>query len=107
MAPEQPTEMANQETLVTLHSLKDISTNQQPSTILMADDHTVNQELSSLLLHKLGHEVEMIPDGKAAIETIQKRPFALILMDCQMPDMDRYATTKRFEPGKENNAISR
>ncbi|MFZ1747881.1 MAG: response regulator [Nitrospirales bacterium] len=94
MAPEQPTEMANQENLVTLHSLKDISSNQQPSTILVADDHTVNQELASLLLHKLGHEVEVVSNGKAAIETLQKRPFALILMDCQMPDMDGYATTK-------------
>jgi CheY-like chemotaxis protein/HPt (histidine-containing phosphotransfer) domain-containing protein len=94
MVPEQPTEKANQDTLVTLHSLKDKSRNQQPSTILVADDHTVNQELASLLLHKLGHEVEVVPNGKAAIETIQKRPFALILMDCQMPDMDGYATTK-------------
>ncbi|MGP0594277.1 response regulator [Nitrospira sp. T9] len=94
MAPEQPTEMANQENLFTLHSLKDLSPNQQPSTILVADDHTVNQELASLLLHKLGHEVEMVSNGKTAIETLQKRPFALILMDCQMPDMDGYATTK-------------
>ncbi|MCA9453089.1 MAG: response regulator [Nitrospira sp.] len=94
MAPEQPTEMANQETLVTLHSFKDISTKQQPSTILVADDHTVNQELATLLLHKLGHEVEVVSNGRAAIATLQKRPFALILMDCQMPDMDGYATTK-------------
>jgi signal transduction histidine kinase/CheY-like chemotaxis protein/HPt (histidine-containing phosphotransfer) domain-containing protein len=94
MAPEQLTEMANQEFLVTLHSLKEKSTNQQPKTILVADDHTVNQELASLLLHKLGHEVEVVPNGKAALETLQKRPFALILMDCQMPDMDGYATTK-------------
>lgn len=94
MAPEQPTETANQEILVTLHSLKDTSTNQQPSTILVADDHTVNQELAPLLLHKLGHKVEVVSNGKAAIETLQKRPFALILMDCQMPDMDGYATTK-------------
>lgn len=94
MAPEQPTETANQEILVTLHSLKDTSTNQQPSTILVADDHTVDQELASLLLHKLGHKVEVVSNGKAAIETLQKRPFALILMDCQMPDMDGYATTK-------------
>ncbi|MCA9419470.1 MAG: response regulator, partial [Nitrospira sp.] len=94
MASDQQLETANQEKLVTLHSLKEQSCNQEPSTILVADDHIVNQELASLLLHKIGHEVEVVSNGKEALERLRERAFALILMDCQMPEMDGYAATK-------------
>ncbi|MDH5700159.1 MAG: response regulator, partial [Nitrospirota bacterium] len=103
MAPDQPTEGTNQEPLITQHSLKEQSLNQQPSTILVADDHNVNQELASLLLQKLGHQVEVARNGKEAFETLQKRSFALILMDCQMPVMDGYAATQAIRAWEGEN----
>ena len=62
--------------------------------ILAADDHPVNQELISLLVKKLGHQVELVSNGKEAFEALQRKAFALVLMDCQMPEMDGYEATR-------------
>ena len=48
--------------------------------ILAADDHPVNQELVSLLVKKLGHQVELVSNGKEAFEALQRKAFALVLM---------------------------
>jgi CheY-like chemotaxis protein len=62
--------------------------------ILAADDHPVNQELVSLLVKKLGHQVELVSNGKEAFKALQDKAFALVLMDCQMPEMDGYEATR-------------
>ena len=62
--------------------------------ILVADDHIVNQELTSLLVNKLGHQVFVVSNGKEAYQALQRKAFALVLMDCQMPEMDGYAATR-------------
>ncbi|MDH3770085.1 MAG: response regulator, partial [Nitrospirota bacterium] len=62
--------------------------------ILAADDHPVNQELVSLLVKKLGHQVELVSNGKEAFKALQQKAFALVLMDCQMPEMDGYEATR-------------
>ncbi|UCH90536.1 MAG: response regulator, partial [Nitrospirota bacterium] len=62
--------------------------------ILAADDHPVNQELVSLLVKKLGHQVELVSNGKEALKALQRKNFALVLMDCQMPEMDGYEATR-------------
>jgi CheY-like chemotaxis protein len=62
--------------------------------ILAADDHPVNQELVSLLVKKLGHQVELVSNGKEAFKALQHKAFALVLMDCQMPEMDGYDATR-------------
>jgi signal transduction histidine kinase/DNA-binding response OmpR family regulator len=62
--------------------------------ILAADDHPVNQELVSLLVKKLGHHVELVSNGKEALKALQHKTFALVLMDCQMPEMDGYEATR-------------
>ena len=70
-------------------------TNQGVSlNILAADDHPVNQELVSLLVKKLGHQVDLVSNGKEAFKALQHKAFALVLMDCQMPEMDGYEATK-------------
>ena len=62
--------------------------------ILAADDHSVNQELVSLLVKKLGHQVELVSNGKEAFKALQHKAFALVLMDCQMPEMYGYEATR-------------
>ena len=55
----------------------------------------MNQQLARLQLSKLGFDVQVAPNGRAALDVLAGgAEFALILMDCQMPEMDGFATTR-------------
>jgi two-component system sensor histidine kinase/response regulator len=71
--------------------------------ILLAEDNAVNQKVAVRLLEKLDYHVEVVADGRAALAAWQMGGFDLILMDCQMPEMDGYETTRAIrglEEGK-------
>jgi PAS domain S-box-containing protein len=61
--------------------------------VLVAEDHPVNQTLATALLKRLGCDVELANNGAEAIEMAGRTTYDLILMDCQMPDIDGYAAT--------------
>lgn len=67
-----------------------------PARILLAEDNPVNQRLGVLQLSKLGFEVIPVGHGKAALEAYLKDPlkYDLILMDCQMPQMDGFEASR-------------
>jgi signal transduction histidine kinase/ActR/RegA family two-component response regulator len=56
--------------------------------ILVAEDNRVNQVVVERHMQKAGHDVVLVSDGAAAIETLTREPFDLVLMDVQMPGMD-------------------
>ena len=58
--------------------------------VLLAEDHPINQMVAARLLETLGHEVTVVGDGKAAVETLEGGTFDLVLMDVQMPEMDGF-----------------
>jgi signal transduction histidine kinase/CheY-like chemotaxis protein/HPt (histidine-containing phosphotransfer) domain-containing protein len=62
--------------------------------VLVAEDNPVNQVLARALLEKAGSRVELVEDGDAAARLAQAKRFDLILMDCQMPVMDGYQSTR-------------
>jgi len=66
--------------------------NGQP-TILVVEDNAVNQLVIVKLVEALGYEVDVVEDGAAAIRAVAESNYALILMDCQMPEMDGYEVT--------------
>ena len=55
--------------------------------VLVAEDNAINQQLIRTLLQKRGHAVEIAADGLLALAAVQEKPFDLILMDLQMPNL--------------------
>jgi CheY-like chemotaxis protein len=64
-----------------------------PLRVLVAEDNPVNQKLATRVLEKFGCRVEMAVDGKQAVEKWRESGYDLILMDCQMPELDGYEAT--------------
>jgi PAS domain S-box-containing protein len=62
--------------------------------VLLAEDNLVNQVVATELLHVAGLVVETADNGKTAVELALSRPYDLILMDMQMPEMDGLAATR-------------
>jgi PAS domain S-box-containing protein len=68
--------------------------------LLLAEDNETNQLVARLMLEKLGHTIEVAENGHAVLEWLESEPFDAVLMDCQMPGMDGYATTRHIRAGK-------
>jgi CheY-like chemotaxis protein/anti-sigma regulatory factor (Ser/Thr protein kinase) len=61
--------------------------------VLVAEDNTVNQRVAVRQLQKLGFSADVAGDGLEAVEAIERIPYDLVLMDCQMPELDGFAAT--------------
>ena len=64
--------------------------------VLVVDDEPMNLEVAQLLLQAAGFSVDIADNGTEALRMVQLTPYAVILMDMQMPEMDGIETTRRL-----------
>ncbi len=77
----------------------------QPFLLLLAEDDLTNQRLAKIQLQKLGYQVDVAEDGLAVLDMVLAEPgrYDLVLMDCQMPVMDGFETTKLIREAFKGN----
>lgn len=72
--------------------------------VLIVEDNQVNQKVVRIMLHKLGAESDIAANGIEAIAAVRTTDYDIVLMDCQMPEMDGFAATRAIRaaerPGK-------
>jgi CheY-like chemotaxis protein len=84
ISDEEPAEDQSQRILQTIHG-----------RILVVEDDEVSRYVAQSLLESLGCPATVVPGGAQALELLQREEFDLVLMDCEMPELDGYETTRR------------
>ncbi|WP_442949233.1 ATP-binding protein [Nostoc sp.] len=74
--------------------------------ILLTEDNLVNQKIALKQLKSLGYSADVAGNGKEALQLLEKIPYDLILMDCQMPVLDGLETTKEIHRWQQSSFAS-
>lgn len=68
----------------------------EPLKVLVAEDNSISTKVIVSMLGKLGVQPETVHDGQAALQAMQSRHYDLVLMDCEMPELDGFSATEQL-----------
>ncbi|MFA9430606.1 ATP-binding protein [Egicoccus sp. AB-alg2] len=77
--------------------------------VLIVEDNALNQRVADAMVRKLGYRTAVASGGRQALALLEQREFDAVLMDCQMPGLDGYETTRRLrrrEQGRRTPVIA-
>jgi CheY-like chemotaxis protein len=74
--------------------------------VLLAEDNAVNEAVASAMLESFGLRVSLAKNGFEALEALAAQPFDLVLMDCQMPEMDGFEATRRLRQREREKGVA-
>jgi CheY-like chemotaxis protein len=86
-------------------SVETESAAQRALRVLVAEDNPVNQRLTCLQLRKIGFAADIAANGFEVLEALERGNYDVILMDCQMPELDGYETTRRIRESGRHASI--
>ena len=75
--------------------------------VLLAEDNRVNQRLAVRLLEKMGVKVDLVETGRAAVEAVDQGNYSVVLMDCEMDDLDGFEATREIRAAESEDDGSR
>jgi signal transduction histidine kinase/tetratricopeptide (TPR) repeat protein/ActR/RegA family two-component response regulator len=75
--------------------------------VLVAEDNAINQLVAKEMIRRLGYECDVVANGAEALEALRLRPYAAVLMDCYMPEMDGFAATRELRERERLTASER
>jgi PAS domain S-box-containing protein len=77
--------------IVTRHTIAESAA--RKTRILLAEDNAINQKVAQHMLKTLGYKADIVADGREAVRALELINYDLVLMDCQMPELDGFEAT--------------